>query len=95
MMEPTQLARLKKEMDERAASEQMLAAALNATMANPHTVEQIHTFGFGYFPDENGGTISIATPSGRRVDLIMDKGTKRALLLALQGNGHDDEPSDN
>lgn len=84
-MDPQQIRRMKDQMDREQAAEQLLAGALNSAMSNPHTVEQIYTFGVAYTSNNDGGILSIATPAGRRIDLHLDPGVAETISAAING----------
>lgn len=86
-MNPEHLRAVKDRIDQEQRAQQLLQAALESTMTNPHTVEQLFTFAVGYVPNDQGGVLSIAMPSGRRLDLMLDTGTRHAILAGMNNNG--------
>lgn len=90
-MDPTQLKRMKDQMDAEHQAQQLLTGALQSSMNSPHTVEQLFVFAVGYVPNEAGGVLSVAMPNGKRFDLMLDPQTKLALVKGMtESNGHGD-----
>ena len=69
---------------QQAASERMLAAALEGAMRAPHTVTRIASFAVGVQRSDTEVTLMFATPDGRRYDLEqLSPATVRAIINGL------------